>query len=197
MLFLILSTFIYADTKIVLPKSMTDGIQIQKSIKLRYGATYYFNNSFNAGSQYVFINNFHGTTFLTKAYNGDKEPTFGFSKEFAEKKFEISPYTSELIYSSTDGYTITNKPSKRLEDNIIIKHVVNYSLWFTKQKKWVKAKVTTLQPYEITWCGDGIIDNYIDRGNGNKSIIEECDIADKNKINWGKNGCSNQCMTIK
>jgi uncharacterized repeat protein (TIGR01451 family) len=50
----------------------------------------------------------------------------------------------------------------------------------------------------ITWCGDGVVDNYRDVGT-NTQIREVCDPGDtRNKEGWGANGgtCSNTCQPV-
>jgi hypothetical protein len=61
---------------------------------------------------------------------------------------------------------------------------------------WTNKTIhTEYQPYEITWCGDGIVDNYIDPSGLN--ITESCDPNDPSKSGWGNGGCAqNTCTPI-
>jgi len=167
---------------------------IHKGVKLRYGKTYYFHNVLNAGSLYLFVNKTH-VEFITNLYSGDEKPVFGCTKKFIDKKYQVNPYTSEKYYASR-AFTINHKPQVRKYDNLIIKYTTNYSMWLGKPKIWVKKRQIDLIPYEITWCGDGVVDKYFDKATAT-NINEECDPKDKQKVNWGSLGCSSECVKLK
>lgn len=167
-----------------------------KSKKLRHGYQYSFHNSFN--------NNFNDDIGISQAYatfseadgnfNGADNPTFSFTKEIKDNFF-IKKDENVKIINSDALYPIVHHPEKRSADNLFI---IYKTIFYLKEHgAWIKKPNLDIhtQPYEITWCGDGIIDNYTDITGF--QVEEECDPNDYEKINWGKNGCmKNLCKPI-
>lgn len=163
---------------------------VHKSIKLRHGGTYFFSAIVNAGEEWVHVNSYKDSEFIEKEDYNNGKIIFGMTTSLENLKYKIKPYTSKKTYAST-AYHINKIPSKRLKDNIIVKYKREYQLW--RNEKWTeRRKVIDIQSYEITWCGDGIIDNYTDISNGNL-IVEECDPGDKRKRNMRTYSCTEDC----
>lgn len=162
---------------------------VHKSIKLRYGGTYYFTAIVNAAEEWVFVNTYKDSEFIEKEDYNNGKIIFGMTTSLINNKYKIRPYTSKKTYAST-AYHINKIPSKRLKDNIIVKYKREYQLW--RNGKWTeRLEDIDIQPYEITWCGDGIIDNYTDPyGN---LIVEECDPGDKRRRNMRTYSCTEDC----
>jgi hypothetical protein len=167
-------------------------------LKLRYGFAYYFNQSFNGGDNKSFLRKFH--VMFTEGGDYDylgkgmrlANPTFRWTNKIEKDKFYVDDnVTVNIIQSNPDRYSINYMPEKRLNNNLS----VTYTLWIYENvsDEWSKkTKLIDVQPYEITWCGDGIVDNYLDAYNGNK-IAEICDPQDPNKLGWRNNVCSSKC----
>jgi hypothetical protein len=71
---------------------------------------------------------------------------------------------------------------------------MQYQEWINNSRSARKTHIEN-QPYEITWCGDGVKDNYTDSATGDR-IRETCDPADSSKSGWGTGGCSNSCQPV-
>lgn len=166
--------------------------------KLRLGASYYFKLDFNAGKNPVGVN--HVSTRFRE--NGDFDgsgkgaaPRFDWTENIIQAKYKLSSHERSTIVKSKDIYPIKFHPKKRSTDNIVIQYKTKY--YYNVDGKWYgPAMIISEQPYEITWCGDGILDNYYD-GYLKKQISEECDPADIHKQNWGDKGCSKVCKKIQ
>jgi len=161
------------------------------SVKLRHWYGYNFSDIFNNKTDYLTQINQVRYDFITDwNYNGWSAPTFDYPQSLKDAKNLIQAHTSAKILYST-RYDINYKPISRKKNNIEIiyttdyteKHGSNYPADYVKTT-WH----TEYQPYEITWCGDGVRDNYTDYYSS-KLIKEECDPNDPNKVGFGKNGC--------
>ena len=187
-------------TLLLIPQFLlSDDLKTHPSIKLRHGYSYTFKNTMSVKYE-IWISDFIGSTFSEKHgdYNGGKNPKFEMPKQlitFAKKqKYHVGKNKSVVVFESTHKYPINYHPKNRKKDNLVIKYVTNYYSW--KNNDWGAKKTNiAIQPYEITWCGDGIIDNYID-SYGAGEIIEVCDWKDKDKKYWGNAGCSSKCTPL-
>ena len=162
-------------------------IENKESVKLRHGFKYTFFNSINAGNQYMWINGIKGKFIETGGYdyNGGRVPKFEVPKVLKDlgkkNSYHIAPHKEAVVFKSIENYRIHFHPKVRKADNLVIEYNTYYQTWDLKTKKWSEKKqLNTVQPYEITWCGDGIIDNYTDKY-ANVEIKEICDPGDKSK----------------
>jgi len=165
--------------------------------KLRLGHSYYFHNTFKAKED-TYIGEKSNWTFSEKNgdYNGGENPKFKETDWIKNKKFIVQKNEIGNIFKTFNPYQIKFTPIKRGKENLSIKYNIecfskdNDGKW-NKKSKWMNS----CTKYEITWCGDGIKDNYIE-SNGRK-INEECDPADLQKESWGTGGCSTSCTKIQ
>ncbi len=180
----------------VLEVSASTTTQNFPSVKLRHWYTYNFFDVVNSHWKYIFVSDFNGSTFSERHgdYNGANNPNFGFTSSFLAKEKQVNPYTSERAFESKSGYSINFHPNVRKFDNLFIKYQMQYYTWEWTEWSWVKTHIEN-QPYEITWCGDGVKDNYIDQYSWNQ-IYETCDPNDSSKSGWGTGWCSNSCQPV-
>lgn len=167
--------------------------------KLRHGYKYNFFYKITNKSNYSLkIKKVNEKFKERKNFNGDKTvPIFKVSKELKNSNY-IKPNHTIQIVKSTDNskYSIKYHPSKRRKkyDDIVIKYTYNYTkLKDNKEQGYYIHTVCDL--YKITWCGDGIKDDYIDSAS-KKHIYEECDPKDIKKEGWGQYGCSTTCKSM-
>jgi hypothetical protein len=75
-----------------------------------------------------------------------------------------------------ERYNINFAPATRNAKNLVMKYYIDYQpvdakgILFGTRKTHLEC-----QPYEITWCGDGIVD---------REYNETCDPNDPKKTNW-------------
>lgn len=99
-------------------------------------------------------------------YNGGDNPEFPWTENISGREFIIGANeTDVLVARSTPLYSVKHFPPTRSADNIVIKYTITY---FTEvDGEWVGPKYDIrTQPYEITYCGDGVIDQYKDAYTG-------------------------------
>lgn len=74
----------------------------------------------------------------------------------------------------------------RAKDNVYIRYIASVQNYVNWQAVWALRSHTECQPYEITWCGDGILDPE-----------ETCDPKDPTKKGWWIGWCDKQtCKPI-
>lgn len=166
--------------------------QVFPSLKLRYGKSYYFYDSFkNTWNTTLKLKSFKVTFREEGNFNNAANPTFSPTQAVRNDKI-FSPWESKRILQSSPAYGIKRHPVKRKSNNIEI-------IYQTTDQVYPNGKLTThteYQPYTITWCGDGVRDNYTDPYGWGK-IVEACDPGDtKNKSGWWNGGCSNSCQPV-
>ncbi len=132
----------------------------------------------------------------SKGISTTKLLDFNFTDWLKNKSYIVNPWNKGTWLKANNFYKIYNRPVKRNHKNLYLVYQMN----FYKQinGKWDMNnlhKNYDCQPYEITWCGDGIVDNYYDKAL-KKQISETCDPQDPNKLNWGNNGCNLSCKPI-
>lgn len=115
--------------------------------------------------------------------NKDGKLTFNNFK-WATNNLTIPAGTKDLkVISADPKYQLLTTPSRRQEKNIYIEYTINGR----GQADFSHKECIS---WEVTWCGDGVVDNYTDH-KGEK-ITETCDPNDPKKTNWGPNGCNPQ-----
>jgi uncharacterized repeat protein (TIGR01451 family) len=106
----------------------------------------------------------------------------------------VNPGQSRILTRSTPYYQIKAHPVTRKSNNLeIIYTTTDYA---KKNGSWVGPNVhTEYQPYTITWCGDGVVDNYKDPTGF--QVSETCDPGDPSSWDPSKGqSCSNTCEII-
>jgi hypothetical protein len=61
-----------------------------------------------------------------------------------------------LVISANGMYQIKQVPSKRSTDNVMVKYVIEYEN--ETKNNGNRYQHTECFPYEISWCGDGVVD---------------------------------------
>ena len=166
------------------------------TVKLRYWYQYKFYDIFNAGSNQVWINEVI-TTFKENDWNinGWVNPSFPWYIDLISKGYIINSNQSVKSVESDIYYQILYHPLQRKTNNLEIIYDTSYYKNVSWNWEW-PIHHTEYQPYEITWCGDGILDNYIDQYTWT-SISETCDPNDASKTGWGAWGCNvTNCQPI-
>jgi len=128
-------------------------------------------------------------------YNNASWPSFWPSSEVQNTGTEISAFTSKRILTSIWSYSIAKVPVSRQSDNLSILYTVYFQQKNNDGSYRPEEGHTEYQPYTITWCGDGVRDNYIDTYGG-FWVHETCDPNDSSRVWWGTGGCSNSCEPI-
>lgn len=157
--------------------------------KLRYYGpnnifSYSFSDKYSNPNSYPhtlksFVVNFRETDDMNK----DWKLTFDNFKWSIDNKTIPAGAENVRIISADPRYFLLTTPARRQQDNIYVEYIVN---WKWKQDFSHKECIS----FEVTWCGDGVVDNYTD--NSWKTIKEICDPNDPKKTNWGENGCNPQ-----
>ena len=159
------------------------------SIKLRFGKSYIFTDTFNSEWYLSYI---RGAT--TRFAPESVKPIFYFSDEISNRTPESYSWyveatwpDSSLEILKSDNFVINYLPAEwRQNNNIEIVYDISYQNKINGVRSEIKSH-TEYQPYEITWCWDGIVDNYVDPVWW--EVTEICD--DWNNIDW--DGCSATC----
>ncbi len=162
---------------------------IYNVVKLRQGYEYSFNLTFTGGERTAYISEakydckeqYH----LSK--NSKKKIIFSFTKNIKNLNYKVLS-KQKIIIINTNFYDISYHPPKRDKSNLTITYTTKYYEWNGKSWEGPYTNID-IQPYAVTWCGDGIVDDYID-DYSNDIIKEECDPEDKKKKNWGEHGCN-------
>jgi len=165
------------------------------SLLLRHGFNYTLNQSIQSTLP-LYISDFRGSFFSERGgdFNGGDNPGWSETNILLSSKKQIPPNTNMIIFKSKAPYNIHYHPKKRKKDNLYIEFHIHYYKW--KNNTWIgPILLITKQPYEITWCGDGIVDKYTDTFSKTK-IEEICDPGDTGKKNWGDAGCSTKCTPL-
>jgi hypothetical protein len=127
-------------------------------------------------------------------FNGGDNPEFPWDTTLSDNKFIINAMQKRVpLVESTPLYVIKYYPAIRHDENIVISYRTTYYL--EKKGEWVGPKYeTNVAAYEITRCGDGILDRYIDPSG--EEIYEQCEINDQSHTDWGTKGCSVTCIPV-
>ncbi len=136
-------------------------------------------------------------------FNDEENPDFKPTSWIMNKSTVVKKGDKGVWLKATKEYPIINKPLVRKKNNLKTIYEMQYlnktngyknGNWITKSSIDNLQKHYTCKYYEVTWCGDGIVDNYKDASG--EQISETCDPQDPNKLNWGNNGCSLSCKPI-
>lgn len=170
-----------------------DGLDITVSCdkehnrKLRYGHEYILHDSFSStDGKYYGLNSVKVNYTEQYDYNGNSTfPNFSWTKEFEGKNHIIAPSETIKAIIADEPYPIKYHPVKRAHNNLVVKYTVKYfssSKPHKDIKKWVGPKFhTSCVNYEITRCGDGILDienqEECEQGGLEKHCSNDCKIS--------------------
>jgi len=160
---------------------------------LRYGYQYNFTHSFiNDVENKTGVKNVNTTFSEQGDFNNAQNPDFSWTPEFEAQGFLLDAGERAVMIRST-SYEVLSHPEVRDTENLVIKYTTAFmsevgSTWVDREDN------IHTQSYEITWCGDGTIDRYLDQSGYN--IFEQCDPSDQSKTEWGVLGCSATCEAL-
>lgn len=159
--------------------------------KLRYGRQYEFGDDFyNTSTNTRFGLNKIDTAYKEQQdYNGDSSfPSFVWTDWIKNKDHILQPKDSGPVLKATSSYPIKYHPTKRDSKNLTLTYSASY-YQSVNNGTWTGPKThTECKYYEITWCGDGVVD---------ADFAETCDPEDASKTGWGNGGCNtNTCQPI-
>lgn len=161
-----------------------------ESRTLRYGYVYELINSMRNPEKnpiYIEEGSFalsRGALINNKGINNELE----YSDWIANKNYILNPKDSGEIVS-IKNFSIDNLPSEgRKSNNMIIEYIFDFQKVENNKPVGNLMEHTTCQPYEISWCGDGVLD---------KEYGEMCDAKDLKRQGWGLGGCDERtCKPI-
>ena len=155
--------------------------------KLRQWNSYTFHDTFNGtpdSSYYLW--NYKVNSVEQQDYNKSPDfPKFKWTAAITGQNYEVKPGQSIKFLEARTQYPVIDVPQKRDPKNLLVKYTVTYSK--SPEKTAPRTSHVECKYYEITRCGDGIVDT--DRG-------EICDPKDPNKTGWGNGGCDASCKPI-
>lgn len=120
-------------------------------------------------------------------YSGQENPLFKWGLYLPKYKGILGAKKRALILQTEHPYTITYRPKERSFNNLKIQYTLKYQDIKNNEAIGKIYKNESNHYYEITWCGDGILD---------AEYGEKCDFRDKQKTNFGNMGCTLTCLPI-
>ena len=111
-------------------------------------------------------------------------PTFSWTSSIKNADWKVAKNTSMEIVTADDRYQVKKRPVSRSYDNLLVKYTIKYS----NDVAWsAKYEHTECAHYEISRCGDGVVDS---------KYWEQCDPKDTSHAWWWDMWCSNKCEPI-
>ena len=152
---------------------------------LRYGQTVKFGDSFtNPTWSTIALKSFVSTFVSQYDYNlSEPTPVFDWASWL---NFNVPAGTSNQKIISSNDYRILAVPAIRSFENLRINFDVKYQIGSLPEVTHRECA-----KYEITWCGDGILDTNIDTDLVTPGVQgEQCDPNDPSRAWWGSGGCN-------
>ncbi len=152
---------------------------------LRYNYQYDFTNTFyNTDDYEKYLLAFTPTFIEEYDFNLGENPIFDWTSDVKSTDFIMYPKTNPKFITSTSKYQIRAVPQVRSSSNLFVAYSINYEYEsYAGSKVWRNKTYIACQPYEISWCGDGVLD---------KAYGESCDDGKQN----GQTGkCSLSCSS--
>lgn len=178
----------YATSSVILQEKKLQCDKVHKSRILRLNNEYSLTLGFYNHSDSEMILGDYSINFYGGDYGGNGIPEYHWNDWIKSKNGIIKPTESGTILSS-DKYTIVNIPPKRAFDNLLVQYTTKYKTLFNGKPIGFSRSYISCQPYEISWCGDGVLEQEYD---------EMCDPADPQKQGWGVGGCNPKtCQPIE
>jgi len=148
----------------------------------------FYNNSWNAVR--IFSKSFKGQFLADSNIWGftNANENFLFTPWIIGKKWIINTGERGIFMETQERYNINFAPATRNAKNLVMKYYIDYQpvdakgILFGTRKTHLEC-----QPYEITWCGDGIVD---------REYNETCDPNDPKKTNWWNGWCDRECKPV-
>ena len=170
---------------------ITEDDNRHKCFTLRVGENTYFGNYATNGRSYKVKFKDSKVTFKPQngfKYNGEKDnPIFNWSNWIRNRKGILQSYQRGLIIKATSNYKIKYRPKIRSYKNLEIIYETKY-INFKDEKEHGSIKTDkVIAHYEISWCGDGVLDH---------EYNEKCDPKDPKYENFGNLGCTMTCLPI-
>ena len=151
---------------------------------LRYNKQYTFGDDFNAGSSDKWIKSAKGVFSEQIDYNGWANPEFDWTDDIRNAKGKVPAWTTMSVLKAKSPYPIKYVPVSRSYDNLLITYTITYSTDSAWNNKYTH---TECKHYEISRCGDGVVDS---------SYWEKCDPKDTSKTWWWNGWCDNSCNPV-
>lgn len=129
-------------------------------VALRYGYDFkFFINYSNKGASRQRIQGFEVNFIEPMDYNQSPEvPKFATTPELISKDYIINKGETGVKAITSTPYFIKATPSQRGSKNLEVIYRIRYSKE-TSSGVWGDEYIhKTYQPYEISWCGDGVVD---------------------------------------
>ena len=162
---------------------------------LRLGYEYKFRDRFWAWSTDRWLRKFCSYIHENGDYNKASNPSFDWTQEIRDSQWLVAKWTDMLVISANGMYQIKQVPSKRSSDNVMVKYVIEYEN--ETKNNGNRYQHTECFPYEISWCGDGVVDTDWYKKDPSDPA-EECDPEAsewKNRSDWKT--CSNTCKIVE
>lgn len=165
--------------------------------KLRLGYQYTLGDAFiNTGNNDLKMDKFFIHSNFPVYPSAKPFPEFDWTSQAKKVDYIVRPGEKVPAIKSVTNFHINYHLKNRAKDNGLVKYVTRF---YEKDKGEFDYSVpyyyNSCQYYEVTSCGDGIVDDYIEEDT-NFHVQEQCDPADPNKQNWGGGGCSKTCKAI-
>ena len=128
-------------------------------------------------------------------YNGWANPTFSRTSEIANNWYRVYKNTSMNVIKSNSIYQVKNHPNVRSSDNLFIKYVIEYA---NDEAATTRYHHTECFPYEISRCGDGVVDKDWFKKSASDPA-EECDYNDTSRTwrkDWSGKTCNQSCKLV-
>jgi len=151
---------------------------------LRYNKQYTFGDDFNAGSSDKWIKKANGAFSEQIDYNGWDNPGFDWTDDIRNAKGKVPAWTTMSVLKAKSPYPIRYVPVSRSYDNLLITYTIQYSTDSAWNNQYTH---TECKHYEISRCGDGVVDS---------SYWEKCDPKDTSKTWWWNGWCDNSCNPV-
>lgn len=161
---------------------------------LRYGYSYnFFDNYTNNNSYRHQVSGLPQVSYTEQYdYNASTSfPAFGWSTVLQNQGYQIPGGTTIRAVEAASIYSILGVPATRSADNFMIRYTLNYYAEQTPGQWYGPYTHVECQPYEISWCGDGVRDTLT-----SPAINEVCDPNDPTRAGWGNGGCDTACQPI-
>ncbi|MBS9775078.1 DUF11 domain-containing protein [Candidatus Gracilibacteria bacterium] len=168
--------------------------------KIRLGYTYTLGDAFkNIGKNDLKMDKFFIHSDFPVYVSKKAFPEFDWTKNAINKNYIVKPGEKIPAIKSKTTLDVNYHPKVRAKDNGLVKYTTRF---YEKSDGEFDYSVpyyhNECQYYEVTWCGDGVVDDYVEE-DSKVHIKEICDPGDtKNKKNWGDGGCDpKECKPVQ
>ncbi len=142
---------------------------------LRYGSSYNFFDAYTNNNSYKHqVSGYPQVSYIEQYdYNASTSfPSFGWSAALQSQGYQIYPGQSITAIESVGAYSILGVPASRSADNFMIRYTIPEYYAEQSPGQWYGPySHVECQPYEISWCGDGVVES---------AYGESCDSGSQN-----------------